>query len=90
MIQQIPVLATVLKMLKESYEMYNDISVRFSNNNLSINAEKSNFMIICSQIKVTNLNIQTSTLNLVGKVLHQTGIHIVGSHMSTSCVKKTL
>ena len=28
-------------------------------------------MIISSQSKVSNLNIQTSTLNLDGKVLHQ-------------------
>ena len=60
----------------------NDISVWFSNNYLGINAEKSNFMIISSQSKVGNLNIQTSTLNLDGKVLHQIdnishlGIHI--------------
>ena len=60
----------------------NDISVWFSNNNLSINVEKSNFMIISSQYKVSNLNNHTSTLNLDGKVLHQIdnisylGIHI--------------
>ena len=60
----------------------NDVSDWLSNNHLSINAEKSIFMIISSQSKVENLDIQTSTLNLDGKVLHQIdnisylGIHI--------------
>ena len=50
---------------------------------------KSNFMIISSQSKVSNLNIQTSTLNLDGKVLHQIdNISYFGIHFNERLCRK--
>ena len=90
MIQQILVLTTVFKMLKESYKMDQmTYYVWFSNNKLSINDEKSNFMIISSQSNVSNPNIQRSTLNLDGKVLHQIdNISYLGIHFNERLCRK--
>ena len=56
-----------------------------------INAEKSNFMNISSQFKVSNLNTQTSTLNLDGKVLHPLIIsHILGFILTKNFVESNM